>query len=119
MRLLVLRENPDRVEEYWKLINKICEGQSNAGIEVRVLAGTALFDPTIASEDFVTVDENRVHTHAQKLDLDIPYTTATLSICGDAVHRRIVQWDRMWADAIPWPLPKCARRREDGVKRAV
>ena len=43
-RLLVIRDSPDRVEKYWEHIDKICQQQGRAGIQIRVLIGGAFFD---------------------------------------------------------------------------
>jgi predicted nucleotide-binding protein with TIR-like domain/uncharacterized protein DUF6879 len=104
-RLLIVRDQRQHVQRYWATLEDISTRQKNAGIEVRILNGNVIFDPTIASEDFVLVDDSRVHVHTTKLASNVPYTTARVSVDPTELVRRKTQWDRMWDDAVEAPTP--------------
>lgn len=103
-RLFVLREAPTRVRRYWNTIQEICQHNAAAGIRVRLLNGSALFDQTLPNTDRVIVDNVRMHIHAAKIGSDVPYTTATMCVDALAIRDALLQWDRMWADAFEWPI---------------
>jgi hypothetical protein len=113
-RLLVLREGSGRVTRYWKTIEEICRRNSAVGIDIRLLDSSALFDQTLPSADFVIVDDLRMHTHAPKLDSDIPYTTATMCIDPVEIGAALLKWNRMWADAVAWPVDLARFRQAAG-----